>query len=643
MILGDFGPEDLTDAQMDRLGELSRLCRGDILKMTTLAASGHPGGSMSSIDFELVLWGFANCDPKDPFAPGRDRVVISHGHTSPAAYAALARLGFYDVALPLLGFRRGGSPFEGHVERDVPGIEWATGNLGQGLSAAVGFALAAKMKGTGARVFCCMGDGEQQKGQLGEARRFAAKYGLPNLVAVLDWNRIQLSGDNADIMPQDILAGWKADGWDVIEAGGHDVRAVYRAVRAALGGARPALVACHTVMSKGVPFMEKEGYKWHGAALSPDRCREALGILGLSDDLDRWIAERKKPAPDWHAGLPKRPDESVVLPRAGPPRAYAADAVTDNRTAFGQALREVGEAAAAAVVPMAVLDCDLLKSTKTDLFAAVHPGEFFQGGIAEHNAAVAAGALSVAGVQAWWGDFAMFGVAETYNQQRLTDINGGNLKLAVTHAGIDVGEDGKTHHSIDYFGLLNSTFGWKVFTPADPNQTDRVVRWMATHRGNHALVMGRSKVPVVTAEDGTPFFGGDYVFDPTRADRVRSGSDATLVCAGNMLAYALDAWHLLAREGSCIDLVSVAAWSDLCDEDARHVARHGRVVTVEDHNPKTGLGTWLQVRLNELGLSARVRKLGVTAYSSSGPARELYRLMGLDGPAIANAVREALG
>ena len=116
-----------------------------------------------------------------------------------------------------------------------------------------------------------------------------------------------------------------------------------------------------------------------------------------------------------------------------------------------------------------------------------------------------------------WGEFGMFGVAESYNQQRLNDINGANVKLAVTHSGIDVGEDGKTHHSIDYFARLNSTFGWKVFTPADPNQTDRVVRWMATHRGNHALVMGRSKFPFALNEDGTPFFAGDYAFDPAKA------------------------------------------------------------------------------------------------------------------------------
>ncbi len=646
MILGSFEAPELTDAQVARLHELGTAARGDILRMTTLAASGHPGGSMSSIDFELILWGFGNCDPENPFDPKRDRVVISHGHTSPAAYAALAQLGWFDRSLPLLGFRRGGSPFEGHVERDVPGIDWGTGNLGQGLSAAAGFALAGRIKGDGTRVFCAMGDGEQQKGQISEARRFAVKYSLTNLVGVLDWNHEQLSGSNDAIMKQNIVGDWEADGWGVIEVDGHDVRALYRAIRAALRAGRPTLVAAHTVMSKGVPFMEKDGFKWHGAALAVDKCREALAILGVADDLDSWAAERKKPAPDWHAILPDRPDEAVLFSEAGPPKTYPQDKQTDNRSAFGNALADLGTRSAAAVaggVPMTVLDCDLSVSTKTDVFEGKFPQAFFQSGIAEHHTAVLNGALSLAGVQSWWGEFAMFGVAEAYNQQRLNDINGANAKLAVTHAGIDVGEDGKTHHSIDYFGLLNSTFGWKVFTPADPNQTDRVVRWMATHRGNHALVMGRSKIAVQLREDGTLFFAGDYTFDPTRADRVRTGgSGLTLVCAGNVLPYGLDAWTALAKEGTRVDLVSVCAWSDLAEEDLAFIARHGLVVSVEDHNPKTGLGTLLQARFNDLGLAARVRKMGVTFYSSSGPAKELVRLMGLDGPAIAATARKEL-
>jgi transketolase len=154
--------------------------------------------------------------------------------------------------------------------------------------------------------------------------------------------------------------------------------------------------------------------------------------------------------------------------------------------------------------------------------------------------------------------------------------------------------------------------------------------------------MGRSKIPVALKEDGTPCFGGAYEFDPTRADRIREGSGLSLVSAGNMLPHALDAWNTLAREGARVDLVSVAAWSDLSDPDLVHIARHGSVVTVEDHNPRTGLGTWIQARLNDLGLAARVEKMGVTFYSSSGPAKELYALMGLDGPAIAKKVRETL-
>lgn len=645
MILGSgFDAPEVTEEQERRTRELALLARGDILKMTTLAASGHPGGSMSSIDFFLLLWGFANADPRAPFKADRDRIVVSHGHVSPGAYAALARLGWFDPALPLLGFRRGGSPFEGHVERDVPGIDWGTGNLGQGISGAVGFALAARIKGNGARVYCTLGDGELQKGQPSEARRFAAKYKLTNLVCLVDWNRVQLSGDNADIMPQDVVGVWRADGWDVIEVDGHDVRALYRALHLSTrpDNAKPTVLACRTVMSKGVPFMEKEGYKWHGAALAVDRCREALGILGLPDDLDRWIEERKKPAPDWHAVLPHRPEESVVLPHGGAPRTYGTDKSTDNRTAFGQALEDLGAVALETRTPMAVLDCDLLKSTKTDFFAAKYPDRFWQCGIAEHHTAVMNGALSLDGVLSVWGEFAMFGVAEAYNMQRLNDVNGANAKLCVTHSGIDVGEDGKTHHSIDYFALLNSTFGWKVFTPADPNQTDRTLRHMLTTRGNHALVMGRSKVPVIPAEDGTPFFGDGYAFDATRADLVRDGSSLTIVAAGNVLPYALDAWNALAKESVRPALVSVCGWSDLSDESLRTIARHGKAVTVEDHNPKTGLGTWLQARFNDLGLACRVRKMGVTRYSSSGPAKDLFRLMGLDGPSIAAAVKDEL-
>ena len=187
-----FEAERLDQESLKKLSELARRSRGDILKMTTLAASGHPGGSMSSIDFYLVLYSYANVHPQSSSDPNRDRIVISHGHTSPGVYAALGRLGFFPLDAGLATFRKAGSPFEGHVEKEIPGVEWNTGNLGQGLSAGCGFALGAKMLKKDLHVFVTMGCGEQQKGQISEARRFAIKYGLSDLTVIVDFNCRQI-------------------------------------------------------------------------------------------------------------------------------------------------------------------------------------------------------------------------------------------------------------------------------------------------------------------------------------------------------------------------------------------------------------------------------------------------------------------
>jgi transketolase len=156
------------------LRRLSKLARGGMLKMTPLAGSGHPGGSMSSIDFYLVLYSHANVHPQFPSDPDRDRIVISHGHTSSGVYAALGRIGFFPIEATAATFRKMGSSFEGHVEKGIQGVKWSTSNLGQRLSA---------------------GCGEQRKGQISEARRFAIKYGLDNLMLITDFNCRQINGD----------------------------------------------------------------------------------------------------------------------------------------------------------------------------------------------------------------------------------------------------------------------------------------------------------------------------------------------------------------------------------------------------------------------------------------------------------------
>ena len=204
----NFNEDRLTDGQAAALDRIAKSCRRDAVMMTSIAGSGHPGGALSSTDIYNILLASANLTPANRTDPGRDRIVASHGHTSAGFYSVLSAWGFFDRDEAVPNFRRAGSPYQGHVERGVPGVEWGTGNLGQGLSAGVGFALADRALGRGARVFVTLGDGEQPKGQIAEARRIASKEKLSSITALIDYNHIQISGRIEDVMPVNIPALW---------------------------------------------------------------------------------------------------------------------------------------------------------------------------------------------------------------------------------------------------------------------------------------------------------------------------------------------------------------------------------------------------------------------------------------------------
>lgn len=637
MIPPNYSRDSLTPEQINRLAALARQCRGDILKMTTLAASGHPGGSLSSIDLYLTVYSLAAVDPGDPFARDRDRIVISHGHTSPGAFAALGRLGFFDIDVAVAHFRQTNSPFEGHVEREVPGIDWGTGNLGQGLSALLGLGIGCRLHGREVKLYGFMGDGEQQKGQIAEARRFAVKYAMHNTTVFVDYNRLQISGRIDQVMPQDIRAGWESDGWQVLEIDGHDFQAIYQAIRRAHATPAPVMILAHTVMSKGIPAMEHD-HKWHGQALSMEACRKELAELGLPDDLD--ALARRRIEEDPAVALPHRPHNAAVA-APGTPRTYAATEKNDNRSGWGNALDDIA-AANHGSVPMAVFDCDLATSVKTTNFAKTWPNAFFQGGIQEHNTAAIAGACSTEGVVTYLADFGVFGVAETFNQHRLNDINNSSYKVVCTHVGLDVGEDGKTHQSIDYLGTFQNMFGFKVIVPADPNQTDRATRHISATPGNFLLAMGRSKMGMILSETGEPLFGGDYSFVYGRADLVRRGQDAAIIAMGGMTGRAVKAWELLKEQGVEAMVLSMASPSDPDLEAIARAAATGLIVTYEDHHVRTGLGSVVANALAEQGLACKLIKLGVSRYGSSGTPEELYKNQGLDPASLAATVLRAL-
>ncbi|MDD4223222.1 MAG: transketolase [Candidatus Cloacimonetes bacterium] len=619
---------------ISRLQQQAAQARAAILSMTTLAASGHPGGSMSSIDILLALYSVIKHDPANPWLEDRDRIVVSNGHISPGVYAALGLSGYHDLDEAVSQFRLAGSIYEGHIEREVAGVEWSSGNLGQGLSAAAGMALASRIKNVPYRVWTLMGDGEQQKGQISEARRFAIKYGLNNLAAIVDYNRLQISGSIDAVMPQNIRRNWESDGWKVLEIDGHDFAAIFSALASVQDAGLPTMILAHTVMGKGVPFMEDQA-KYHGSALSEEQLDEALKILDQPNRLDKYRKLRESfQAPD------PEPDHSIFelncSLQPGQPTVY--DKTTDNRSAWGAAIADLARINSEDPTPIVVVDCDLMGSVKTGDFAKDKPGRFIQAGIMEHNAAVLSGALSSCGIQTFWADFGMFGLDEVYNLQRLNDINHTNLKVALTHVGLDVGEDGKTHQCIDYIGLLRNLFSFRLICPADPNQTDRVIRWLIDKPGNYVVTMGRSKLPVIRGEDGQPFYGLGYSFEYGRADILRAGNKATLFVTGTPAANAVEAVDKLREQGLFLQLVYVSSPLQIDSETLVQAARKGLIFSVEDHNVHSGLGSVIADRMVALRLSAPLVKIGVQGYCGSGSSKDLYQAAGLDAASIAERV-----
>jgi transketolase len=237
-----------------------------------------------------LYFGRLRVDPKRPDWPERDRVILSKGHAVPALYAVMAKAGFFPES-QLISLRKLGSPLQGHPDRNaLPGIEAATGSLGQGLSIAEGEALGLKMSGSASRVYCILGDGEIQEGQVWEAAMSGPKLGQPNhpldnLTAILDYNKIQLDGFVTDILDlEPVVAKWEAFGWAVQEINGHDFEQINKALdQAEATKGRPSFIVAHTVKGKGVPWMENNP-EWHGKAPKPAEAIVAIrDLLGVSE------------------------------------------------------------------------------------------------------------------------------------------------------------------------------------------------------------------------------------------------------------------------------------------------------------------------------------------------------------------------
>jgi transketolase len=260
-----------------RLKAIALEVRKNVLTMTTAAGSGHPGGSMSATDILVSLYfNVMRHDPGNPSWPNRDRFVLSKGHAAPALYAVLAECGYFSNKL-LPSLRKLGSPLQGHPDmKRLPGIEMSTGSLGQGMSAALGMAMGGRLDERDYHVYCLIGDGESQEGQIWEAAMAASHNCVDNLTVIMDENRLQIDGSTEEIMDVgNQRARWRSFGWESSVINGHDFEAIIKKLRSRREKKKPRIIIAQTIKGKGVGFMENQ-LKYHGAPLSNDELKKAL-------------------------------------------------------------------------------------------------------------------------------------------------------------------------------------------------------------------------------------------------------------------------------------------------------------------------------------------------------------------------------
>ena len=602
----------------ERWRELGQQLRVDSIRPSAIAGSGHPTSGMSAAELMAVLVdAHLRFDWKHPENPACDRLVLSKGHASTLLYGILRAAGVVSDE-ELATYRTFGSPLEGHPTPVLPWVDVATGSLGQGLPIGVGMALAGRfLDRLPYRVWVLCGDSEMAEGSIWEAFEHAAHYGLDNLTAIVDVNRLGQRGETMVGSDTGVYAERaRAFGWHAIEIDGHDVEEIDRAYQdaAALTG-RPTAILASTLKGKGVPEVEdRDG--WHGKPLAdPEAAIAALGGV-------RYLRlEPRLPEP----GEPHRfPEGPLELPR------WAVGESVATRQAYGEALAAVGTARG----DVCVVDCEVSNSTFSEIFGAAHPDRFFEMYIAEQQMVAAAVGLQARGWRPFASTFGAF-LTRAYDFVRMAAVSRATLSLCGSHAGVSIGEDGPSQIALEDIACFRAVHGSTVLHPCDGNQTAKLTAQLADRPGISYLRTLRPATAVIYEPDEEFEIGGSRVLRSSDADRV------AIVAAGITVHEALKAADALAAEGIAarvIDLYSIKPL-DAGTLSAAADATDGRLVTVEDHWAEGGLGDAVLAALADRDRPMRLTKLAVRDMPRSGKPAELMAEAGIDAAAVAAAAR----
>ena len=597
------------------------------VRATSVAGSGHPSSCCSAADLVAALFfGHMRFDARRPQDDDNDRFVLSKGHAAPLLYAAWAEAGFVP-ADDLLRLRRIDSDLEGHPTPRLPFVDVATGSLGQGICAAVGIALNARRIASAYRTYVLIGDGESAEGSVWEAAQVADRHRLDNLCAITDVNGYGQS--RATQWGHDMEAyrdRWLAFGWHAIVVDGHDIGAVLAALEeAAATAARPTMVLARTVKGRGVPAIEgKDG--WHGKPIP-----SGADLDAALAELERRLAPGAPPVAPPPPRRTARP--SVEVPAAPPaPPDYAPGTAVATRTAYGRAL-----AALAAVDPRVVaLDADVSNSTFSQTFERAHADRFFETYIAEQAMIGAAMGLASRGAIPFPSTFAAF-LTRASDFIRMAGIGRMNIKIAGSHAGVSIGEDGPSQMALEDLAMMRAVPGCAVLYPCDGVSAERLVEAAARHDGMVYLRTTRPRTPVIYTAADEFTVGGSQV--------VRASADdaATVVAAGVTLFEALRAHDELAAEGIAVRVIDAYSVQPIDRGTLLAAARAtgGCVLTVEDHYVAGGLGDAVSEAVAADGVA--VDRLAVRETPRSGRSEELLDRYGISASHIVRAVRRRVG
>ena len=607
---------------LDDLYELAGQLRVDSIRASTAAGSGHPTSSMSAADLMAVLLArHFRYDWERPGDPANDHLIFSKGHASPLLYSMFKAAGVVSDEELISGYRRFGSPLQGHPTPRLPWVDVATGSLGQGLPDGVGVALAGRyLDELPYRVWVLCGDSEMAEGSMWEAFDKAAYYRLANLTAIVDVNRLGQRG------PTEL--GWDLDayarriegfGCRAIPIDGHDLGEIDKAFAQAADADRPTVILARTRKGRGFSEIEdREG--WHGRPLPAEMAERAVVELGGERHL---TVRGPRPA----GGSPRtRPSAEVILPR------YAMGAKVATRKAFGESLAAVG-----ARSDVVALDGEVDNSTHAEEFAKAYPERYFEMFIAEQQLVAAAVGLSVRGYVPFAATFAAF-FTRAYDFVRMAGISEVNIRLCGSHAGVEIGADGPSQMALEDLAMMRAVHGSTVLYPSDATSTASLVREMAERTGIVYLRTTRGAYPVLYGPDETFPIGGAKVVRSSPDDQV------TLVGAGVTLHNCLAAADQLGRDGIAARVLDLYSVKPIDTETlvTAATATGDRLVVVEDHYPAGGIGSAVLEALNDAGHPAHIVHLAVRGLPGSGTPAELMDAAGISTGHVVQAAREVL-